>query len=762
MKRMFSKKGLVESAKDEKIEDVESDADLQDIQPPPEKALELPKEWLTTDLEEQNSSKWGEKIVKQIYKLHIDEEMRNCEPEYTTLRDLKFWLGTWNVNGKKIDENINIWLTGSVTGKPTADIYVVGLEEMVDLTATTVVLEAQSQKRAGVWLEMVSNALNRGAKNDETSYVLIEHQILVGVFLCVFIRKSLRDRVTDVMTTTAATGLLGMMGNKGGAAIRMKLMDSTVCFVCSHLAAHRENVAGRNADFHKICDNIRFKTEDETFGILDHQLIFWIGDLNYRITSDVPTLRVFDYARDDLDYLLKKDQLKVSQRAGLAFEEFTEPEVKFPPTYKYKKYTTQYDKKEGKKCRAPAWCDRILYKTGDGASMDDIEVLTYDHIMKLSGSDHKPIFCEMNVRVKEYDPAKRKKIQLRIERELKKSENSAAKVHVELSGDEIDFGKLKYRTPERRTLTISNEGEGNAYFHFLPKAEDSHICKRLFNVSKAYGVVKPNEKLDIEMEALIDPEAAHELNGGHDVLHDVLVLRVEHDRDYYITMFGDYVMSCFGQSLENLIRMKAPARESSEISSNSPVAMAIPKELWRMVDYMMQYGCDSAGLWTDKGIEGEDALIRDMLDEGRPFEGIDVHSMADCLLDWFRALQSPLIPEKCTSRIEKGEKINSAFVDAFMNMMSPVRKNVFVYMIMFLRELLKHAESNDLTAEFLGMIFSQVFIVNASKKQQLSKEYRVAQEMVTELLIYLLKSTAQQLAGEVVAEDSGSEASDED
>lgn len=51
--------------------------------------------------------------------------------------------------------------------------------------------------------------------------------------------------------------------------------------------------------------------------------------------------------------------------------------------------------------------------------------------------------------------------------------------------------------------------------------------------------------------------------------------------------------------------------------------MAIPKELWRMVDYMMQYSCDSAGLWTDKGVEGEDAVIRDMLDEGRPFEGIE-------------------------------------------------------------------------------------------------------------------------------------------
>ena len=42
--------------------------------------------------------------------------------------------------------------------------------------------------------------------------------------------------------------------------------------------------------------------------------------------------------------------------------------------------------------------------------------------------------------------------------------------------------------------------------------------------------------------------------------------------------------------------------------------------------------------------------------------------MADCLLDWFGALESPLIPEKCTSRIEKGEKINSEFVRAFMSM----------------------------------------------------------------------------------------------
>ena len=94
--------------------------------------------------------------------------------------------------------------------------------------------------------------------------------------------------------------------------------------------------------------------------------------------------------------------------------------------------------------------------------------------------------------------------------------------------------------------------------------------------------------------------------------------------------------------------------------------------------------------------------------------------------------------------------------------MSPVRKNVFVYMIMFLRELLKKSEQNELTADFLGLVFSRAFIVNASKEQQLSKAYRVAQETVTELLIFLLKATSQQLSGEAVAEESDSEGSDEE
>ena len=56
---------------------------------------------------------------------------------------------------------------------------------------------------------------------------------------------------------------------------------------------------------------------------------------------------------------------------------------------------------------------------------------------------------------------------------------------------------------------------------------------------------------------------------------------------------------------------------------SAPVAMAIPKELWRMVDYLLHAGCDTTGLWTDKGVEGEDTIIRDALDEGTAFPSIE-------------------------------------------------------------------------------------------------------------------------------------------
>ena len=58
--------------------------------------------------------------------------------------------------------------------------------------------------------------------------------------------------------------MMGVMGNKGAVVVRLSLYDSTLCFVCAHMAAKRANVAGRNADFWSILSKTAFLGDPET------------------------------------------------------------------------------------------------------------------------------------------------------------------------------------------------------------------------------------------------------------------------------------------------------------------------------------------------------------------------------------------------------------------------------------------------------------------------------------------------------------------
>ncbi len=54
------------------------------------------------------------------------------------------------------------------------------------------------------------------------------------------------------------TGIGGAAGNKGGVAIRLLLHSTSLCFVCTHFAAHQNKVAERNNDFAEICRKVQF------------------------------------------------------------------------------------------------------------------------------------------------------------------------------------------------------------------------------------------------------------------------------------------------------------------------------------------------------------------------------------------------------------------------------------------------------------------------------------------------------------------------
>lgn len=90
------------------------------------------------------------------------------------------------------------------------DIFVIGLEEMVDLTASTVVSESQSQRRSQIWIDTILSTLHRNYSRavfmiqcddvQEDTYYCVASKILVGVFLCIFARVSLKPSIRNVMS----------------------------------------------------------------------------------------------------------------------------------------------------------------------------------------------------------------------------------------------------------------------------------------------------------------------------------------------------------------------------------------------------------------------------------------------------------------------------------------------------------------------------------------------------------------------------------
>ena len=64
-----------------------------------------------------------------------------------------------------------------------------------------------------------------------------------------YVRSDHAAACRAVRTDAVATGVMGMLGNKGGVAASIQLYDSSVAIVCSHLAAGQSHADDRNADF---------------------------------------------------------------------------------------------------------------------------------------------------------------------------------------------------------------------------------------------------------------------------------------------------------------------------------------------------------------------------------------------------------------------------------------------------------------------------------------------------------------------------------
>jgi phosphatidylinositol-bisphosphatase len=420
-------------------------------------------------------------IAKSIRQEWIEQQMGARMDEYSELKQVSLFCGTYNVNAKKEDGGLDEWI-GPAQGENWSDLYVLGFQEIVDLNAMNVALDgSKTANRSQFWVDKIAESLRKNRNGDQ--YILVTQRSLVGLLMCVFAKESLTNSISDVRTASTAVGVMGVMGNKGGVSCRFSLFDSSVCFVCSHLAAHRGNVAGRNADYVNIVEKTTFaaavaatqqqqdgivssienheelaaiddrttfvarplrdqeKARRRALQIMDHDIVFWLGDLNYRIEETVPTQRVFDLIRGGeagLKELAAQDQLNKVRESGTAFRDFEEGDVSaFDPTYKYAPGTKDYDERNPQKIRAPAWCDRVLWRLNNRSRSSSSSVapgrgkvtrvsahlLQYEACDRLLSSDHRPVRARFQLQCLQYLTVKEQVTFVTLQRQVERFAN---------------------------------------------------------------------------------------------------------------------------------------------------------------------------------------------------------------------------------------------------------------------------------------------------------------------------------------------------
>lgn len=706
--------------------------------------------------------------IEKIRDTWLYKQVKNRQDEFTNYQQATLYVGTWNVNAKgKSEDDLTPWLCAdwARTGQP--DIICVGFQEIVDLNAVNVAVDNKTQQKTQFWSERIHRTINQAVSKVSQNqardgYTLVMQRSMVGLLVSLFVKNVHKARTKYVSSASVGVGVMGMLGNKGGVSVRLQFYDSTLCFVCTHLAAHRENVTGRNSDFANVYAKTSFEIGEEAIRevirsgslshwaigssattVTDHDIVVWLGDLNYRIDDSMATETVLKHSEaGTINALVPLDQLNIERAAGRVFQEFLEGQLTFRPTYKFQPSTDIYEQRPDKKLRAPAWCDRILWRA---QVQNHVQQLTYNSSQAPNVSDHKPVYSTMRLVIKDVISEKREAIYDELMRKLDRFDNTALPI-VGLDKDTLDFGEVRYGETSKLKIQIANTGNVVAQYRLVAKLDEDAICKPWMSVSPTYGMLLPGEEAaTLEFSITVDNATARSLNAGREVLDDILILRLEGGRDYYITVKADYARSCFGMSLEELVMYTKPIRsipldpvqraEKLDTTSGSGTALCVPKELWRIVDAIINKGLDTPGLFVEAGIANEVVQIREAIDTEAQFGSYMAHSYAEALISFLSSLSTPVLLPVHFPSVEIDSQNIQTFSRRLLDVLPPIQYNVFVYIVSLFRRALQHRQKNLLTTAKAARICCDALSPMAEQNSNQDLTKRTSMQLVMNHLL---------------------------
>ncbi|XP_054275742.1 phosphatidylinositol 4,5-bisphosphate 5-phosphatase A-like [Macrosteles quadrilineatus] len=212
----------------------------------------------------------------------------------------------------------------------------------------------------------------------------------------VFALEKHLEFINKVETGSIALGIAKILGNKGATSVRLNLYNMPTCFVNLHLAAHEKGFNER-LDQMLYAERYQSFTKTEVDTIFKNDLVFWLGDLNFRLHQDLnlSVEDIKDHIREkQLDKLFEHDEINRMMKNGGFFQKLQEADIKFPPSFKFKLGTNDYVTN-----RRPAWTDRILYRDSEKVNITPI---SYKSVEEYMVSDHKPVIGEFEISIKVY------------------------------------------------------------------------------------------------------------------------------------------------------------------------------------------------------------------------------------------------------------------------------------------------------------------------------------------------------------------------
>ena len=146
---------------------------------------------------------------------------------------------------------------GAVPGEKKPDVVLLGFQEVVELSPQNILLggaSVQCNANAEKLISAVETAVNSvyGGRDAGQEFALAAAERIVGLVGLVFVRRALLvdNSLSNIRTKTIALGKVkglgkkSALGNKGAVCVSFTMFHNTsICFVTSHIAAHRKKVS---------------------------------------------------------------------------------------------------------------------------------------------------------------------------------------------------------------------------------------------------------------------------------------------------------------------------------------------------------------------------------------------------------------------------------------------------------------------------------------------------------------------------------------